>query len=246
MGHALRWLVIVGLTALIFAYSAYSGRSVDGTGASDDWRETGGKGAILVSVILYLFFRLRSGAKRVPTISQYGPTTNVVFSGAAIEFVPMVFPMIGGAVGSYLLLSQEVRSVWTLLFAGAGICLALVTSLVVLMYLVYGRIRLSLSDEGLDYSPFKCGPIAWQDIKGVDVRRFLSSDLISLELMEPEKYFARGFPKTGHNIGRHVKAFSSPFVIAPKQLQATSDSILGAINVRLAVFGGAPDTKETV
>jgi hypothetical protein len=63
------------------------------------------------------------------------------------------------------------------------------------------RAWLRLSAEGLDYSEFKIGPIAWPDIQSVEMRVVLRSAVIALHLSDEQKYFQRGFKRPSRGFG---------------------------------------------
>jgi hypothetical protein len=240
MTRPIRWIVIVGLVVLTFFLSYYSGDAVGEPGDHGDWRASVGEIVVLLSIAFYLTISRLGAAKRRQSADHRDPASEAVFSGPA-GIVPTMLLVVGAVIGAYLLFSAEVPSMVTLALGCGGIVLAVLMSLVAIIHIASGPFRLSLSASGLDYAPFKCGPIAWQDIRKVDVKRFLSSELISIEIADADKYFARGFPKSGRNMGRFGKTLSSPFVIYPKQLRASTEAILGAINARLRAFGPASD-----
>jgi hypothetical protein len=68
----------------------------------------------------------------------------------------------------------------------AGLVLLVGTALGVLFLQL--SMSLKLSSEGLEFSAFKCGPIAWRDISAVSVERVLRSNLVSLHVSDEEKY----------------------------------------------------------
>jgi hypothetical protein len=141
------------------------------------------------------------------------------------------------------LFSGDSSSAPTLLLATGGTVLSILSAFLIFVNLVAGQYRLSLSEAGLDYSLFKCGPLDWSDIRSVAVKPYFSSEVVSLEVADAEKYFARGLPKGNRNTGRYARALSSPFVIYPQQLQISADALLRAINERVALFGRAAETQ---
>lgn len=240
------WVAVPILLVVIFFQTAYFPQSAAKTATGSE--STTGLAvltilAALVPQVLYSFFR---SARRGRATIKGDPTADIVLSGSVLDLIPLAVAAIGGMIGAYLLLSQDAPPAMAWLMASGALLLAAFSALVVLTSLLSGPFRLSLSAAGLDYGPFKCGPIAWRDIRRVELRRAFSTELISIEVADPGKYFARGFPKIGRNPGRYAKGWSSPFVISPKQIHISPDRLLDAIRARIAAFGSASDSKGTV
>lgn len=246
MTRPIRLLIGLGLLALVYwQYAAFVDDSPVPPRGEEDWRE--GAGLIVVFAALACYFALSyvGAMKQIRPISASDAQAEIVFSASTVQIVLLAVPLISGAAGAYLLFSAQLSSPMSLILAYGGAVLAFLAGFLMLVHFTCGPFRLSLSESGLDYAPFKCGPIAWHDIRSVDVNKYFSSEIISLNLADPEKYFARGFPKSGRNMGRFGKAFSSPFAIYARQLQASTDAILSAINARLDTCGRTPNVKET-
>lgn len=241
----MRWALIIGLLAVV--YWQY-GEVVDGAtaeqGGPEDWRRRAGVLAVLLGLTCYLAVSVLGAVKRRRSISGSDPRAALVFAGSTVETVLLAGPAIFGAVGAGLLFSADQSSTPTLLLATGGAVLSILSAFLIFVNLVAGPFRLTLSEAGLDYSLFKCGPLDWRDIRSVDVKPYFSSEVVSLELADTEKYFARGLPKGNRNTGRYARALSSPFVIYPRQLQVSADTLLRAINERVALFGRATVTRE--
>lgn len=245
MTRRLIWLAIPILLIVIYLQAAYFPELSARTAPNSDGYRNIGVFVILAAIVPRLLYSIFGAMRRRHAPLQHDPRADVVFSGSVADAIPMAIAMIGGAIGAYMLLSQESPPVLTWVIACGGIALAISGVVVVLMHIVSGPFRLSLSAAGLDYGPFKCGPISWRDIRRVDLKRFLSTEVISIEVADSEKYFARGFPKIGRNPGRYAKGWTSPFVISPKQIHVSSNSLLDAIYARLEIFGLEFDPKET-
>lgn len=240
----IRWLIIVGLIVFIYWYAANLSDGVSRSTGDRDWREDSGLLILLVTGLLSSVAGGLALVRRRRRFVDPGPTTEVSFYAPIAHFVVIGLVPILGSVAAWLLFSAHRSSPIILLFACMSVLIALLATLFLVLRMVSGPARLSLSPAGLDYGPFKCGPIEWQDIGAARAVPFGRPGIISLEIVDPEKYFARGFPKFGRNLGRWVKAFASPFVVSPGWLQAPFDPILDAINVRLTMFGRAGTMKD--
>jgi hypothetical protein len=102
-----------------------------------------------------------------------------------------------------------------------------------------GSPRMTLGPAGLDYSLFKIGPIAWNDIARVELRRVLRSQTIALYLSDEDKYFRRGFKRPGKFFGWTKHMVPSEFLIPAAMFDVSPEWLLQAIQVRLDHFGMA-------
>lgn len=243
MARTTRWLIIVGLLAFIY-WSASSSNGVGHSSGDRDWREDVGGLVLLVVGVLSIVTGGLGILRRRRRFTDPGPTTEVSFSTPVMHFALMTIISILGSVATYLLFSAQHTTSSVVILACMSALMTLLAALFLALRFVSGPAKLSLSPLGLSYGPFKCGPIEWRDIRAARAVPFGGPGIISLEIVDPEKYFARGFPKFGRNLGRWIKAFASPFVISPAWLQAPRDLVLDAINVRLAMFGRAETTKD--
>jgi hypothetical protein len=109
------------------------------------------------------------------------------------------------------------------------------------------RTWLRLSPEGLDYSEFKIGPIAWGDIQSAEEGTVLRSGVIALHLSDEQKYFQRGFKRPPRGLGWTRHMVPSEFLIPEAMFDLPVDWLLSAIQVRLDRFGtSAPRHSPTV
>ena len=249
MTRPIRWLVILGLLALIYwRYAVIVDATPAPQKAPDDWREGAGLLVVFVSIVAYFVASYVGAAKRNRPIADQDPTATLVFAASTRQAAFMSVPAIGAAIGSWLLFTAQLTSPISLILAYAGAALAVLAAFLIFVHVTCGPFRLSLSKEGLDYGVFQCGPIAWHDIRNVGVRKYLSGEVISLEIKDPEKYFARGFRRGGRIMRQFANGLSltSPFVISAQQVQSTTETVLRAINARLAAFGSDPTVKETI
>jgi hypothetical protein len=99
---------------------------------------------------------------------------------------------------------------------------------------------LELSPEGLDFSGFGTGPIAWADLRGATIKTTGKINYISLDLREPEKYLARRPNSVWHFLER--LRLASPFSFSPPAIGADLELVHKAIQIRLSTFGqsGSP------
>jgi hypothetical protein len=129
------------------------------------------------------------------------------------------------AVGSYLLM-ESAPARRALLFQ---LIFALFAS-VALMALIAasGRVSLTLTREGLDYTPFRVGLISWRDIRGFKIKRFRHLDAIALDIVAPEKYRSR------HILRRILGAH---FDVSPTIFGQDTEWLASEIKKRITAFG---------
>jgi hypothetical protein len=106
------------------------------------------------------------------------------------------------------------------------------------------RVRLRLSADGLDYSEFKIGPIAWPDIQSVEERVVLRSAVIALHLSDEQKYFQRGFKRPARGLGWTRHLVPSEFLIPEAMFDVPIDWLLAAIKLRLDRYGTSGRTHS--
>lgn len=113
--------------------------------------------------------------------------------------------------------------------------------------LMHSIVWLTLSPEGLDFSAFRCGPIAWSDIGAVYVQRMFRTYVVALEVRDEEKYIARGFRRPGLR-WRWTRFFSpSLFSLPTAMFDVSPEWLRRAIQVRLDHFGVTGQSRhETV
>jgi hypothetical protein len=103
---------------------------------------------------------------------------------------------------------------------------------------------LILSSEGLNYTPFKVGTIAWSDIRAAEIACAKQGYVIALHIPDEDKYIRRGFTR----IPKWMKVFVPSLFMVPNATFGVSPKWLRtAIQVRLDHFGavGRP-TFQTV
>jgi hypothetical protein len=99
---------------------------------------------------------------------------------------------------------------------------------------------LKLSPEGLDFSGFRTGLIAWADLRTATIKTMGKVRYIALELRDPQKYLARR-PKSAWHFLEHFWP-SSAFIFNPPAVGVESELILKAIQIRLSAFGQTGST----
>lgn len=144
-------------------------------------------------------------------------------------------------LGFYLLIQSGPISERTRAFAWAGLFMCGIAPVVMALR----RTRLVISDLGLDYSPFKVGPIAWNDIVSIEGKRLFRSDVIVLKLADPREYVQRGLPISYRLIG-WLGFGASPFRIMPIQLGVSRRRIGEALKLWMDASQKAPQpTRNT-
>jgi len=88
-------------------------------------------------------------------------------------------------------------------------------------------VTLKMSPEGLDYSSFSVGPIAWRDIAEASISRMFRTESIRLRVLDDEKYLGRRL--------RPMKAWLR-WRIGVQDFDVSSQWLLKAIQLRLDHF----------
>lgn len=101
-------------------------------------------------------------------------------------------------------------------------------------------VSLKLSPEGLDFSGFRTGLIAWADVRAATIKSMGKVRYIALELRDPQKYLARR-PKSAWHVLEYVWP-SSTFTFSPPAVGVEEEVILKAIQIRLSAFGQTGST----
>jgi len=144
-------------------------------------------------------------------------------------------------LGFYLLIQSGPISERTRAFAWAGLFMCGLAPVVMALR----RTRLVISDLGLDYSPFKVGPIAWNDIAAIERKRSFGSDVVVLRLIDPQAYVRRGLP-IGYRLLGWLGFGASPFRIMPIQLGTSRQRIGQALQLwRDASVAAAKPDRNT-
>jgi hypothetical protein len=105
-------------------------------------------------------------------------------------------------------------------------------------------VSLRLSPEGIDYTVFKTGTIAWRDIQAVAIKTMGKINYIALDLRNPQDYLARR-PKSFWHLLEHLP-LAKPFTFSPPSAGVSPESIVKAIEVRLSTFGRSGSGRVTL
>ena len=166
-----------------------------------------------------------------------------VFRLSLGETVTRVLPFLGMAIAGILIgydpVYNDVYPLWT---AAAALCLVL--ALVFLATDIAYRAKLTLSPDGLDYSPFDIGPIAWAEIAAAELDLAKGRRLLRLTPRDAEALFQRGLPRAGTRGGLFGRRSLPPFVLDLTRLGEADEMLLAAVNLRLHVTGGRPARHE--
>jgi len=127
------------------------------------------------------------------------------------------------AVASYRLFRSSPDR---LLFQAAFVVFGVMA--LVAMLAVGQRVSLTLTREGLDYSPFRVGLISWRDIRGVQIKRLRYFDTITLDVVAPESYRSR-------HILRRI--FGARFDVSPTIFGQDTEWVASEIKKRIVAFG---------
>jgi hypothetical protein len=127
--------------------------------------------------------------------------------------------------------------------AAAGLLIFVGMALSVI--LLHSTMSLKLSPEGLDFSGFKCGPIAWRDISAVAIERVFRTYVVAIQVRDEEKYVQRGFRRLGLRWSWTRIFASAPFSLPSGMFDVSPEWLRRAIQIRLDYFGVA-DRLPTV
>jgi hypothetical protein len=143
----------------------------------------------------------------------------------------MAATLLTGLSAAFYLLMQSApeRKLW---FFQAGF--ALFAALALVAVLTIGRqVSLTLTREGLDYTPFRVGLILWRDIRGFQIKRLRYFDSIALDIVAPERYRSR------HILRRILGAH---FDVSPTIFGQDTEWLASEIKKRIVAFG--PRARE--
>lgn len=94
---------------------------------------------------------------------------------------------------------------------------------------------LTLSSQGLDYSVFKLGPIAWPDILAARQDNIGRVKVIALKVADEAKYLPPGRRLPGSRGNRFF--LSTPFAVQVRAFDVSPRLIIHAIETRLSKYG---------
>jgi hypothetical protein len=108
------------------------------------------------------------------------------------------------------------------------------------------QVTLTLSPEGLNYSLFKTGTIAWTDVRDARLERYFLNRFIVLDVREPDKYLGNEW-RAGLARRPHLtRRFPSPFLIQVMLLDAAPEWLLNVIRARIPRPSGSPHVPSEI
>jgi hypothetical protein len=106
---------------------------------------------------------------------------------------------------------------------------ALFAPLALIAVLTMGRrVSLTLTREGLDYTPFRIGLISWRGIRWFQIKRLRYFDAITLDIVAPERYRSRNILR--RMLGEH-------FDVSPTVFGQDTEWLAYEIKKRITAFG---------
>jgi hypothetical protein len=191
--------------------------------------------ATVVPSILVARRRLDQGKRSV--MGLLDPQATVLLTRSRLNSFLRLISSLGGLVASatFIETSEPDSPYWVI---GWAMLVAFsVIAVVLLLLLSWRGFTITLSPVGINYSAFRVGPIAWADIRSAELRPYMKRDVLNLELVDSEKYFARGYPLRRMSEAMAKRAGLSAFMVSGESVGLTSREIHDAVAVRLAAFG---------
>jgi hypothetical protein len=235
----LRRLANVVMTMILIVVLVYSIRAAVTGQIPHEKQTTMIGGAILMTAIILGGAFLKFRRKRDPEPELINDPNAVIQIGLpGIETVVFATMMLFAAIGCTIMIFggglDSVDQMWAwagvLLFGGLTVFLALRRQ----------QISLRLSPEGIDYTVFRTGPIAWRDIQAATISTTGKLKQVALDVRNPQKYLARR--------SRSFWSFleQKPFTFSPPSSGVSPESIVKAIEVRLSTFGRSGSGRVTL
>lgn len=217
------WILMAIVSALFVVGGAVM--AVSATSAQDRLMPLAGI-AFFGSALLIAVVKLRQSRSWLGSTAADFPDRTIVFRRTPAQTAVWIVIFAGMAISGGLMLFAEPDSIKTQVAAWIIIAAGVAGPIGFLLR----PVRLTLSPDGLDYSGFKIGPIAWGDILGVELKPNALGQFVALRIRNQEKYFSRGFPS-----GLRAIAWDdAPFRIDAQQLGAPALEIADAIALRVS------------
>lgn len=170
--------------------------------------------------------------------SDPGATLVLAYSTVSLVLMVLMMALLAAACGLGLAAGIE-NPYWR---AATWVGLVSFAALTIIGPVKRKRLSLTLSPAGLDYSEFKIGPIAWPDIREVEIRRVMRSTMLAILLRDEQKYFDRGFKRPMYGLRWTRYLVPSSFMINDYMFDVPLGWLQAAIQMRLDHVG---DTQPT-
>jgi hypothetical protein len=158
---------------------------------------------------------------------------------AELVIKPPIFTICGMIAGLVLMVISCAYVLATGPVDGLAIAGLVVFGIALIVFPIFGRMStLKLSPQGLDYSGYACGSIAWPDIESVEADYVSRTFIVTLRLRDEEKYIQRGLRGIGLRRRWVRRLLWSPFSIPTIMFNVSPRWLRRAIQVRLNHFGG--------
>lgn len=166
--------------------------------------------------------------------SHFFPTNKTRF--VLIIFVGIVLTVIGIAgVIATMPTGMEVRPALVTKALGATAVIGVLVVLLGLINLFSQKRGLTINNAGISLHAglVKFGPIAWDDIAGVEEKKYMTNTFIVLKLKNPEKFLLTLKGMAKYMASDSQRLSGSPAVINTNMLAADKDHLLGLIVNRI-------------
>jgi hypothetical protein len=209
------------LLAGIFALGAYS--AVTGSQIVPGYSGLGI--ALFAGAVLVAGFWLHASKKAPDQVLTENATGMLLLTMPVRKKALHAAVLVAAAVAFFLLMqSAPERRLW---FFQLGFGLFLVLALMALITL--GRkVSLTLSSEGLDYTPFGVGVIAWRDIRSLHLKTVGQFQTIVLDVSAPGKYVSRRLLR---------RLFGQHFEVSAMIFGQEAEWLADQIKRRIVAFG---------
>ena len=189
-----------------------------------------GAAGLFASVLIgSLCLRLLLQERQPPGLGDPGATVVISQSKGGSIVIAAMFAAAAGSL--YLIGRSEVVNpalIWIGCFA--SIAVALVS-------LLGARSAwLRLSPSGLEYTPFRGGPISWSDIVGASVVELGKPLVVALEIRDVHRYKERGLFRDPMLLAERCVA-RTPFLLPAKMLRLAPTMLVDAVYCRIRAFG---------
>jgi hypothetical protein len=204
------------------------------TGTSDTHRSTAIGSALIVGGLITfgIVSYIRHGDRRLYEAAS-NPAATLRVAHLRWKRIATAICSLMAAAGSAVILFDDTASA-SFRSSAAG-CAAIFGFFAFGLLALRHSASLVLSPEGLDYSVFGTGPIAWSDIRGVGLKRRFESQLIALDVAREGQYQRR---RAQSRPGGRVRL--DEFTFSPTVVDLDPDIVLRAIEVRISTFGRRP------
>jgi hypothetical protein len=166
------------------------------------------------------------------------PSTTVTISRSKTGAI-VTTAMMAGISGSLYLMAVSALLNSTMIWIAFWFC----TALAAISLLGVRGATLRLSPSGLEYTPFRGGPISWSDIADATVVELGSPFVVALALRDAQKYLKRGLSTEPMYLAERFIA-RTPFLLPARMLRLAPSTLVEGIHCRIRAFGVSPGAGQ--